>query len=100
MPREIEIGKQYRLNIQPNPEYRCANCGHEIGTNNDGTVKDKLQGIIVTPSEHLVGQMGHQSCCDSWQMIPEGCYGLAEFSNALCPYTWLERLEPLEEPMP
>lgn len=84
----IEIGKRYRLNIRPTPEYRCPRCHREFG-------HDWIQysGTIVTVA--LPTGMAHHRACGAYYPPPEGMYRIDIWGVAwwrAVPYTWLEPL--------
>ena len=87
-----QIGKQYRVNIRPNPEYSCRHCGHVIGA--DRKAGEWPQGEIVT----VLRQAVSPKCPRCHQDYPsEGHFQINElnvwgFPYAL-PYTWLVPLE-------
>ena len=74
----IEIGKQYRLNIRPNPEFSCPKCGMDIGENSFGS---PLNGQIVTIDSKLgedrfarCGSASRRNGCGARYPTQEGLY--------------------------
>lgn len=94
MLREIEIGKQYRLNIRPNAEYRCPECDTEVMVPD----KEAINGTIVTVLLGLEGILtrdgdGVEGCGKTFT-TGAGIYGVTWAGSRLAvPYTWLEPLE-------
>jgi len=92
MLREIEIGKQYRLNIRPNPEYRCLGCDrmHGEGTNN-------RNGRVATILAELIDAEISCPVCHTVLTVQEGVF-LTDLNNQngapiAVPYTWLEEID-------
>lgn len=88
----IEIGKQYRLNIRPNPEYRCPNCDIDIG---EYTLErgPSLQGLIVTVTSDKT--WSKSVCCTKSIKLSEGHYTVRASDNGesgIVLYTWLEKI--------
>ena len=86
MPQEIIPGLTYRLNIWPNPEYRCPVCDTMI-------VPDAgLNGLVGRVEALSVGTLIYHNASDTgcMEMYPsrEGCYSFEGFLAV--PYTWLE----------
>lgn len=88
----IEIGRKYRLEIRPNPEYACPDCGYIFGT----SLVDNGKEVTVLRAGSPFTQC--QNCSKVNESGNEGTYAvdiIIEGKNAVYPYTWLI---PLEEP--
>ena len=106
MLNNIVVGKRYRLNIRPNPEYRAPCCGTMLGVHlllghveevQGGIVTrhvEELQGAIVT----VLGRSTRLLCpgCGALFPSPEGVWRVNLRMDGVYyawPYTWLEPLE-------
>lgn len=90
MLRDIEIGQKYRLNIRPNPEYRCPVCDRMIVLN------PEYQGDTVLVYQNYSGPIrcnGPDGCGKTFP-VGEGFYLIRKDwkSNLAVPYTWLEEI--------
>ncbi len=98
MLREIEIGKQYRLNIQPNEEYRCPLCDAVMGQYTLDH-SPEATGATVTVTRRSGSSLHHGvGGCGGTYPTPEGMYHVENVDGSMnVPSAWLE---PLEEPAP
>ncbi len=101
MLREIVVGRKYRLNIQPNAEYRCLSCDKEIvpqepGATSAAKTLQAWQGRIVTVVQYIDGLLRHGSGCGGIYPAPEGLWACAMEPGGIeltTVYLWLEPLE-------
>lgn len=91
----IEIGKRYRLEIRPNPEYCCEECKVNFGEAML-SLHPEFQGMIVTVM--LIPEGQRMRCsppkgCNRVVPYPEGILHIGspslEPGHLAVPYTWL-----------